>query len=142
MDFKHKNHLISTYLTFHKQVKEVKDTICDGNPPSRTDTMLTPLSKDLQEGIITRLEKIADLFEKIAQKYLSAELKKEKKRESMSATKMWASMQLRQIEEDLADIHPKNFGRKYGALDPEDQAYLEDIVNQILQEIVEAEKLV
>jgi len=142
MDFKHKNHLISTYLTFHKQLKEIKDTICDGNPPSRTNTMLTPLPEDTQNAIITHLEKISDLFDKLAQRYFPAELESKKKRESVSATKMWASIQLRQIEEDLSDIHPKTFGKKYGALEPEDQTYLEEIVDQIIQEIAEAEKLV
>ena len=142
MDFKHKNHLISTYRTFHNQLKEIKDTICDGYPPSRMNTMLTPLPRDTQNAIITHLEKITNLLDKLAQRYFSQELEKEKKRESVSATKMWASIQLRQIEEDLSDIHPKTFGKKYGALEPEDQVYLEEIVDQIMQEIAEAEKLV
>jgi|GEM_PF-2401796 len=142
MDFKHKNHLISTYLTFHKQFKEVKDTVCNGNPPSRTNTRLTPLPEHIQKAIIAHLDKISFLFDRLAQEYFEEELEKEKKVEPVSATKMWASIQLRQIEEDLSDIHPKNFGRKYGALEPEDQAYLEEIVNQIMQEIIEAEKLV
>ena len=142
MDFKHKNHLISTYRTFHNQLKEIKDTIYDGYPPSRTNTMLTPLPKDTQNAIITHLEKITNLLDKLAQRYFSQELEKEKKRESVSATKMWASIQLRQMEEDLSDIHPKIFERKYGILEPEDQTYLEETVDQIMQEIAEAEKLV
>jgi len=142
MDFKHKNHLISTYITFHKQLKEIKDIICNGNAPSGTNTVLTPLSEKMQNAILSRLEKISILFDEIAHKYFSEELQAKLKREPASATRMWASIQLRQMEEDLSDLHPNNFEKKYGSLESEEKDYLEEIIDKIMQEIAEAEKLI
>ena len=142
MDFKHKNHLVSSYHTLQKQIQEIRNTICEGRPPTKANASLTPLTKGVQDAMTTRLEKIDKLFEQLTQLFAGAELKKIKTKEPVSATKMWASIQLRQLQECVSDIHPKVFERKFGALDPEEKLQLEKTIDQINQELEETKKLV
>lgn len=142
MDFKHKNHLISSYVTLQEQLQEVRSTICEGRPPTGNSASLTPLPGDTQSNIIDHLEKVNALFEQLAQRYIAAELQNMKKKQPVSATKMWASIQLRQLQENISDISPEVFERKFGTLDPEERAHIKEVIDQILQELKEAQGLV
>ena len=142
MDFKHKNHLVSSYLTLQKQIRELRDTICEGCPPTKANASLTPLTKGTQDAIMARMERIDRLFEQLVQLFADDELKKTEAKESVSATKMWASIQLRQLQEYISDIHPDVFERKFGSLDPEEKLQLEKTIDQINQELTEAQRLV
>lgn len=140
MDFKHRNHLISSYLTLRKQVQEIRDTICEGRPPTGTFASLTPLPKEMQELMLSHLKDICELFEHLVQIYAKDELNDAMKREPISATVMWASIQLRQLQETISEIHPKVFERKFGHLNPDEKAYIAEIVEKALTKIQEAQK--
>jgi len=142
MDFKHKNHLVSSYLTLQKQIQEIRDTICEGRPPTGTNATLTPLPENIQNAITAYLEEAYELFELLVQKYAIDELEKNIKKEPVSATMMWASIQLRQIQENVSDVYPRIFERKFGALEPEEWTYLTEIIGQILNKLADAQKLV
>ncbi|MGQ9609585.1 MAG: hypothetical protein ACUVWN_09795 [bacterium] len=142
MDFKHKNHLISSYHLFQKQIQEIRDTICEGRPPTGTNATLTPLPEKIQSEIMAYLEKVYELFTQLVQKYATYELEKKTKKEPVSATIMWASVQLRQIQENISEIHPKIFEKKFGLLEPEEHMHLTEIIEQILEKLVEAQKLI
>jgi len=142
MDFKHKNHLVSSYLTLQMQIQEIRGTICEGRPPTGTNASLTPLPKDIQNTIVAYLETIYELFEQLVQKYAPDELENIAKKEPVSATMMWASIQLRQLEENISDVHPRVFEKKFGKLEPEERAYLTEVIEQILKKLAEAQKFV
>jgi len=76
MDFKHKNHLVSSYLTLQKQIQEIRGTICEGRPPTGTNATLTPLPGNIKDSIMAYLEKVSESFEQLVQKYASDELEK------------------------------------------------------------------
>ena len=143
MHFRHKNHLISGYLTLQEQIKDIRDTICGGIPPAGAHNSLTPLSKDTQNSVIAHLDRVNELFGQLAQKYVANELEKAiNKKESASVTKMWASMQLRQLQEIISDMHPEVFEKKYGILESEEREYLKEIIDKILQELEEVQQFV
>ena len=142
MDFKHKNHLVSSYLTLQKQIQEISDTICEGRPPTGANASLTPLPENIQDAIMAYLEKIYELFEQLVQRYAADELENIAKKEPVSATIMWASIQLRQLEENISDVHPRVFEKKFGTLGPEERAYLTEVIEQILKKLTEAQKFV
>ena len=142
MDFKHKNHLISSYLTLQKQIQEIRDTICEGRPPTGANASLTPLPDNIQNAIMAYLEKIYELFEQLVQIYAADELENIARKEPVSATMMWASIQLRQLEENISDVHPRVFEKKFGKLEPEERAYLTEVIEQILKKLAEAQKFV
>ena len=141
MDFKHKNHLVSSYLTLQKQIREIRDTIYEGRPPTKANASLTPLPENIQDAIISCLERISEAFIQLVERYAAAELEGMMKREPVSATKMWASIQLRQLQENLSDMHPDMFEKKYGKLDPEERLYLKKLMDTILQELRKAEQI-
>lgn len=91
---------------------------------------------------MNHLAKIKILFEELAEKYIIDELEKAQKREPVSATKMWAYIQLKQLEESISAIHPKTFEKKYGVMEPDERIHLKEAVDKILQELKEAQKLV
>jgi len=142
MDFKHKNHLVSSYLTLQKQIQEISDTICEGRPPTGANSSLTSLPDNIQGAIMAYLETISELFEQLVQRYAADELENIAKKEPVSATMMWASIQLRQLEENISDVHPRVFEKKFGTLGPEERAYLTDVIGQILKKLTEAQKFV
>ncbi|HGE69866.1 TPA: hypothetical protein ENX78_03465 [Candidatus Poribacteria bacterium] len=142
MDFKHKNHLVSSYLTLQKQIKEISNTICEGRSPTGVSASLTPLPKNLQDAIMDYLKKVSELFEQLVKRYAVNELDNMTKKEPVSATIMWTSILLRQLQETVSDVHPKVFERKFGKLDPEERAYITDIIDQIIKELTDALKLV
>lgn len=142
MDFKHKNHLVSSYLTLQKQIQEIRDTICEGRPPTGTNATLTPLPENIQNAIMNCLETIYALFEQLVQRYAPDELENIAKKEPVSATIMWASIQLRQIQENVSEVHPKVFERRFGKLEPEERTPLAEVIEQILNKLTEAQKLV
>ena len=84
--FRHKNHLISSYLALQQQVQEIRDTICRGRPPTSNRDSLTPLSEDMQNAITAHLGKITELFNQLAQKYIAHELEKVMRKEPISTT--------------------------------------------------------
>ena len=88
------------------------------------------------------LDKVKVLFDELVQNYIADELEKSQKREPVSATKMWAYIQLKQIEENMSAIHPKVFEKKYGVMEPDERKRLKETVDKILQELKEAQKLV
>ena len=142
MDFKHKNHLVSNYSTLQKQIQEIRDTICEGRTVTRANASLTPLTKDMQDAVMVHLEEVGRLFEQLVKLFANAELDKMRVREPVSATKMWASIQLRQLQENVSDMHPETFEKKFGEIESEKRAYLADVIERILQELTEAQKLV
>jgi len=142
MDFKHKNHLVSSYLTLQKQIQEISGTICEGRPPTVANASLTPLPENIQDAIMAYLEKIYELFEQLIQRYAADELENIAKKEPVSATIMWASIQLRQLEENISDVHPRIFEKKFGTLEPEERAYLTEVIEKILKKLTEAQKFV
>ena len=142
MDFKHKNHLVSSYLTLQKQIQEISGTICEGRPPTVANASLTPLPENIQDAIMAYLEKISELFEQLVQRYAVNELENIMKKEPVSATIMWASIQLRQLEENISDVHPRVFEKKFGTLEPEERAYLTEVIEQILKKLTEVQKFV
>ena len=143
MRFGHKNHMISGYVILQEQVQKIRDTICNGLPPTGTRRSLTPLSEDTQNSITVHLDRVTELFEQLAQKYTADELEEiMNKKESTSATKMWASIQLKQLQESMSTIHPAVFEKKYGPLEPEEREYLKEIIGKILQELEEAQQFV
>lgn len=142
MDFKHKNHLLSSYLTLQKQIQEIKDTICEGRPPTGTNASLTPLPEDVRNAIMDCLKEVSELFEQIIKKLAVNELDSLAKKEPVSATVMWASILLRQLQETVSDVHPKIFEKKFGKLESEERAYLTDIIDQIIKKLTDAQKLV
>jgi hypothetical protein len=142
MDFKHKNHLVSSYLTLQKQIQEISGTICEGRPPTVANASLTPLPENIQDAIMAYLEKIYELFEQLVQRYAADESENIAKKEPVSATIMWASIQLRQLEENISDVHPRIFEKKFGTLEPEERAYLTEVIEKILKKLTEAQKFV
>ncbi len=142
MDFKHKNHLLSGYLLLQKHIQEIQDIVREGCPPTSNVPSLTPLPEDIQNDLMDHLAKIKKLFEELAQKYISDELEKTRKREPVSATKMWAYIQLKELEESISAMHPDVFEKKYGAMEPEEKTYLKETVDKIIHELKEAQKLV
>ena len=142
MDFKHKNHLVSSYLTLQKQIQEISGTICEGRPPTGANASLTPLPENIQDAIMAYLEKIYELFEQLVQRYAADELENIAKKEPVSATMMWASIQLRQLQENISDVHPRVFEKKFGKLEPEERTPLTEVIEQILNKLAEAQKLV
>ncbi len=142
MDFKHKNHLISSYLTLQKQIQEIRDTIYEGRPPTGTNASLTPLPKDIRDKIMDYLTEISDLFEQLVKKLANNELEGMTKKEPVSATIMWTSILLRQLQETVSDVHPKVFERKFGKLESEERKYLTEIIDQIIKKLIDAQKLV
>jgi len=142
MHFKHKNHLVSSYISLLDRAQEIRDVICRGRPPTGTRDTLTPLSEDTQNAIIAHLDRITALFEQVAQKYIGDEMETMRKRDHISVTKMWASIQLRQLRENMSDIHPAVFEKKYSALAPDEREDLKEMADQILRELEEAQQLV
>jgi len=55
---------------------------------------------------------------------------------------MWASIQIRQLQENVSDVYPRTFEKKFGKLEPEERAYLTEIIEQILKQLTDAQKLV
>ena len=123
-------------------MQEISDTICNGRPPTGTNATLTPLPENVQNAIMAYLEKIYELFEQLVQIYAADELENIARKEPVSATMMWASIQLRQLEENISDVHPRVFEKKFGKLEPEERAYLTEVIEQILNKLTEAQKLV
>ena len=142
MDLKHKNHLLSSQMMLKEHIKQIRDIVCEGHPPTGSGSSLTPLPPTVQSEITGRLEKISHLLDQVGQKYVRAELEKVGRRQPMSATKMWASMQLMRLREIVTDLAPDVFEKKYGPLAPEEKKYLEKVVDEILQEIEETNQFV
>jgi len=142
MEFKHKNHLLSGYLLLQKHIQEIRDIIQEGRPPTSDIANLSPLPENIQNELMEHLAKVKALYEELTQMYVAPELEKAKKREPVSATKMWAYIQLKQLEENMSTMHPKVFERRYGAMKSDERGHLKEIIEKILQELKEAQKLV
>ena len=143
MDFKQKNHLISSYVTLQKSIFEIRSLICEGRTPTGTSAPLTPLPKEIQDTILAVLNEVASQFEALVQKYAADELTTLSKKQPISATKMWASVLLGQLRDDMADLHPERFERKFGEFDSqEERTYLQETIERILHELEETRHLV
>jgi len=143
MDSKHKNHLISGYITLRKSVNEISTLICEGRTPTGTSAPLTPLPKEIQSAILATLDKIVSRFEELVQRYAADELERRMKKEPLSATKMWTSVLLGQLRDDMADLHPGKFERKFGEFDSrEERIYIQETIESILCELEEIQRLV
>jgi hypothetical protein len=143
MDFKHKNHLVSGYVMLRKSVNEIRALICEGRTPTGTSAPLTPLPKEIQDAILAALNEILSKFEALAQRYAADELIKLTKRETLSVTKMWASVLLSQLRDDIADLHPGRFERKFGEFDSEEERiHIRETIESILYELEETQRLV
>lgn len=143
MDFKHKNHLISGYITLHKSVNEIRSLICEGRTPTGTSAPLTPLPKEIQDTILDALDEVMSQFEALAQRYAADELTKRMEKEPVSATKMWASVLLGQLRDNMAGLLPERFERKFGKFDsPEERVSLQENIECIMRELEEIQNLV
>ncbi|MCD6507953.1 hypothetical protein J7M22_15200 [Candidatus Poribacteria bacterium] len=135
MKFKHKNHLLSGYLTLAKQIREVRSIICEGEPISGTGMPMEPLPQEKQDKILRVLKLISDRFEKLVAKFAPEELEESGRRQNASVTKMWASIVLRNIRETLESIHPRNFERKFGDLSPKEKELLKAESERMIEEL-------
>lgn len=143
MDFKHKNHLVSGYVNLRKQVQEIRSLICEGRTPTGTSAPLTPLPKEIQDAILAALDEVASQFEALAQRYAADELTILAKKQPVSVTKMWASVLLSQLRDDMADLHPERFERKFGEFgSQEERIHIRETIESILGRLEEARRLV
>lgn len=143
MDFKHKNHLISGYVTLQKFVQDIRALICEGRTPAGTSTPLTPLSQEIQDVILAALDEVVSQFEALAQRYAADELTARTKKQPLSATYMWASVLLGQLRDNMADLHPGRFERQFGEFDSqEERVHLQEAIEGILRKLEEARRLV
>jgi len=143
MDFKHKNHLISGYVTLQKSVQEIRALICEGRTPTGTSTPLMPLPKEIQDTILGTLNEVVSQFEALVQRYAADELTTRSKKQPISATKMWASVLLGQLRDNMEDLHPGKFERKFGEFDSQkERIHLQETIERILRELEETQRLV
>lgn len=143
MDFKHKNHLVSSYVTFQKSVQEILALICEGRTPTGTSAPLAPLPKEIQDAILAALNEMASQFEALMQRYAADELTTRAKKQPLSATKMWASVLLNQLRDNMADLHPERFERKFGKFDSQEERIdLQETIERLLSRLEEIQRLV
>ncbi len=143
MDFKHKNHLVSGYVTLQKFVQEIRALIYEGRTPTGTSTPLTPLPKEIQDAILAALDEVVFQFEALAQRYVADELTARAKKQRVSATQMWASVLLGQLRDNMADLHPERFERQFGEFDSqEEREHLQEVIERILRKLEETQRLV
>lgn len=143
MDFKHKNHLISGYVTLRKSVNEIRALICEGRTSTGTSAPLTPLPKEITDTILAALDEIVSQFEALAREYAADELTTRSKKQPISATKMWTGVLLGRLRDNMADLHPEKFERKFGEFDSqEERRRLQETIEHILRKLEEIQRLV
>ena len=135
MDYKHKNHLVSGYVTLLKEIREIKSVVREGEPISGMGTMMEPLSEKEQKIIFSILSLIAASLRDLIIQFAPEKLQDLEKRRDTSMTRMWTSILLGNIRETLKSIHPKNSERSFGNMLPDEREKIATEIEMALEKI-------
>ena len=108
----HITHLLSTYTTALQHLAEIRQVITAGKSPA--GGRLTPFPQPLRDDLLALLDKAAEGLEEAVRALVPDFESATGEAGGQGATRMWASILLRTVEELVKDIQPNIMGRNYG----------------------------
>jgi len=135
----HKSHLFSTYTTILQHLAEIRQVVTAGKSP--TGARVKPLPEPLRDKLLALLDGAAADLEKAVRTFVPDFERATTEVGSLAATRMWASILLRTVEELVEDIHPKEMSRHYGEIGEEEADLLREKVEPVLASIRKGMKL-
>jgi antitoxin (DNA-binding transcriptional repressor) of toxin-antitoxin stability system len=133
---RHRSHLVSTHTTVLQHIAEIRQAITAGKSPG--GARLTPLPEPLRSRLLAGLDSIASDLGELVSHFAPDWERRATKMEGPAATKMWAAILLRTVEELVEDLEPSRLTRHYGAVREEDADLLRRRTAQVLKAVQEA----
>jgi len=135
----HKSHLFSTYTTILQHLAEIRQVVTAGKSP--TGARVKPLAEPLRDKLLALLDSAASDLEEAVRTFVPDFERATTEVGGIAATRMWANILLRTVEELVEDIHPKEMSRHYGAIGEEEADLLREKVEPVLASIRKGMKL-
>jgi len=135
----HKSHLFSTYTTIVQHLVEIRQVVTAGKSP--TGARVKPLPEPLRDKLLALLDSAAADLEEAVRTFVPDFERATTEVGDVAATRMWASILLRTVEELVEDIHPKELSRHYGEIGEEEADLLQEKVEPVLASIRNGMKL-
>ena len=130
---RHRSHLVSTYTTVLQHLGEIRQAITAGKSPG--GARLTPLPEPLRDQLLDQIDRIAAGLEELVRHFVPDWERTAAETGGLAATRMWAAILLRTVEELVEDLEPDHIQRHYGALELQDVAELDERLQQVLAAI-------
>jgi hypothetical protein len=131
----HKSHLVSTYRTAVQHLAEIRQAVSSGKSPA--GSQLTPLPEPARSNFLAGLNRVAAQLEDLLDSSVT-DWRKTTGAAGLAATRMWANLLLRTVEELIRDLLPSRMSRRYGALKPAECEQLQREVESVLASLSEA----
>jgi len=135
----HKSHLFSTYTTILQHLAEIRQVMTAVKSPA--GARVKPLPEPLRDKLLAVLDSAAADLEEVVRTFVPDFERATTEVGGIAATRMWASILLRTVEELVEDIHPKEMGRHYGEIGEEEADLLREKVEPVLARIRKGMKL-
>jgi len=135
----HKSHLFSTYTTILQHLAEIRQVVTAGKSPA--GARVKPLAEPLRDKLLALLDSAASDLEEAVRTFVPDFERATAEVGGIAATRMWANILLRTVEELVEDIHPKEMSRHYGAIGEEEADLLREKVEPVLASIRKGMKL-
>jgi hypothetical protein len=135
----HKSHLFSTYTTVLQHLAEIRQVVTAGKTPA--GGRVKPLPEPLRHKLLALLDRVAADLEEAVKTFVPDFERAATEVGGMAATRMWASILLRTVEELVEDIHPKEMSRHYGEIAEQEANLLREKVELVLASIRSTMKL-
>jgi len=129
----HKSHLFSTYTTVLQHLAEIRQVVTAGKSP--TGARVKPLPEPLRDKLLALLDSAAADLEEAVRTFVPDFERATTEVGGVAATRMWASILLRTVEELVEDIYPREMSRHYGEIGEEDADLLREKVEPVLANI-------
>ena len=135
----HKSHLFSTYATILQHLAEIRQVVTTGKSPA--GARVKPLPEPLRDKLLALLDRAAADLEEAVSTFVPDFERATAEVGGVAATRMWASILLRTVEELVENIHPKEMSRHYGEIGKEEASLLREKVEPVLASIRNGMKL-
>lgn len=135
----HKSHLLSTYTTILQHLAEIRQVVTAGRSPA--GARVKPLAEPLRNKFVALLDSAASDLEEAVRTFVPDFERATTEVGGIAATRMWANVLLRTVEELVEDIHPKEMSRHYSAIGEEEADLLREKVEPVLASIRKGMKL-
>jgi hypothetical protein len=135
----HRSHLFSTYTTILQHLAEIRQVVTAGKTPA--GARVQPLPEPLRGKLLALLDSAAAGLEEAVKAFVPDFERATTEVGGVAATRMWASILLRTVEELVEDIHPKEMSRHYGEIGEGEAELLREKVEPVLATIRRGMKL-
>lgn len=135
----HRSHLFSTYTTVLQHLAEIRQVVRTGKTPAGGH--VRPLPEALRGKLLALLDRVATDLEEAVRTFVPDFERATAEVGGVAATRMWASILLRTLEELVEALHPKEMSRHYGEIGEEEANLLREKVEPVLASIRKGMKL-